>query len=90
MMVISVNGYSLAEFTIIGIYEITWNDLPFDALVLPSEKKGLLQALVQQTTTEPPDGEEEADRKAFDDIVQEKGMCFDSLWLRLIASIRSL
>ena len=72
-----VNGCWLAEFAVSGIHDITWNDLPFDALVLPSEKKNLLQALVQQTTTEPPDGEE-AGIQAFDDIVQEKGeyLCF--------------
>ena len=56
-----------------GIYDITWNDVPFDALVLPSEKKDLLQALVQQTTTDLPDGKE-VDKKAFDDFVEDKGL----------------
>ncbi|KAL9099152.1 MAG: hypothetical protein Q9163_005310 [Psora crenata] len=73
----TVQGFSLskrvwAEFTVAGIYDITWNDLPFDALVLPSEKKDLLQALVQQTTTEPPEGTG-TDKTAFDDFVEDKG-----------------
>lgn len=44
----------IAEFTVVGISDITWNDVPFDALVLSAAKKDLLQALVQQTTAEAP------------------------------------
>lgn len=67
----AVAGFSLskrlwAEFTVAGIYDITWNDLPFNALVLPSKKKELLQALVQQATSD------NAESK-FDDIVEDKG-----------------
>ncbi|KAG8531062.1 uncharacterized protein KY384_004419 [Bacidia gigantensis] len=73
----TVQGFSLskrmwAEFTISGIHDINWNDLPFDALVLPARKKDLLQALVQQTTAEPTDGSK-PEQKAFDDFVEEKG-----------------
>ena len=63
----------VAEFTISGVYDIVWNDVPFDALVLPSEKKDLLQALVQQTTTELPEGTE-VENTAFDDVVEDKGL----------------
>jgi len=62
-MLIAIN---VAEFTVSGIYDITWNLLPFDALVLPREKKDLLQALVQQTTTE-------SSGPKFEDVVEDKG-----------------
>jgi len=67
----AVPGFSLskrlwAEFTVDGCHDIAWSDLPFDALVLPSEKKDLLQALVQQASSE------SVERK-FDDLVEDKG-----------------
>ena len=55
-----------------GISDIRWNDEPFDALVLQPKKKELLQALVEQTTSDP-DGDSEKAAKRFDDIVEDKG-----------------
>ena len=60
-----------AEFTISGIQDIQWNDLPFDALVLPAKKKDLLRALVQQATSESDNDNDML--KPFDDFVEDKG-----------------
>ena len=55
-----------AEFAVSGIQEITWTNLPFDTLVIPTKTKEMLQALVHNQTPDP-------DKPAFDDFIEGKG-----------------
>lgn len=66
---------SIAEFTVSGISDIVWNDLPFDALVLAAKKKDMLYALVEQATSQPEEDGINGVKapRAFDDFVEEKG-----------------
>lgn len=54
-----------AEFAVSCIEDITWTTLPFDNLVIPEQKKDILQALVQEGTADC--------ETVFDDVVEGKG-----------------
>ena len=56
----------IAEFAVSGIQDITWTNLPFDTLVIPTKTKEMLQALVHNQTPDP-------DKPAFDDFIEGKG-----------------
>ncbi len=49
-----------------GIQDITWTNLPFDTLVIPTKTKEMLQALVHNQIPDP-------DKPAFDDFIEGKG-----------------
>jgi hypothetical protein len=65
-----VYGFALGdkqwvEFNIDNVQDIVWNDTAFGNLVLPSEKKSLIQALVEAHS--------QKGRAGFDDFIVGKG-----------------
>ena len=61
-----------AEFAVSGIFDITWNPHAFQRLVLPAQKKDLLQALVKQAT-QSLSKDTPSRTPTFDDFIEEKG-----------------
>ncbi|PHH89222.1 hypothetical protein CDD83_6475 [Cordyceps sp. RAO-2017] len=65
-----VRGYSLklkkwGEFEVEGIRDISWNDAAYPNLMLPSGYKNLVESFV---------GGHTRDKRAFDDIIEGKGL----------------
>jgi hypothetical protein len=56
----------LVELAVANITDIEWNPNSFDSLVLPTEQKDIVRALVESHTTH-------KDRGGFDDVVKGKG-----------------
>lgn len=72
-----VLGFSFSEkqwleFTVAGIKEIKWNDSAWDSLVLESETKDLIRALVESRKFNA--------AKTIDDVIQGKGKGLVSKW----------
>jgi hypothetical protein len=60
------------ELSADDIEEITWDSSAFDSLVLPESRKQIIQSLVERHTNGP-NGSNDQNGKAFDDIIQGKG-----------------
>jgi hypothetical protein len=59
----------LGELSVGDIEDITWDSAAFSSLVMPNDRKEIVQSLVERRTEnlEDPDGEQ------FDDIIRGKG-----------------